>query len=223
MNHQILKKSVEILRKEGVRSLWIKILAHTFYRRLILIECPINQPIIPIKSELSVTFSLLGGDDLKDYIFFSPESDPFEILSRLDAGHVCFLLRYKGNIVHASWASFQSAWIDYLGRDFILAEDEVYNYGTLTAPEFRGFNLSAFRSSQMQLYFHDAGYRRIIAAIFPTNKEALHSAKKAGYHIFGSMGYVKLGKWKYNFCQFKKNVAPRTPIQTIDRQEERHE
>jgi hypothetical protein len=43
----------------------------------------------------------------------------------------------------------------------------------------------------------------------PENTSAFRPLEKTGYRPFGLMGYVQIGRWRWNFCRVKRNsLAP---------------
>jgi len=207
-----LKRAAEVLREDGARSLWFKILGETGYRRLMLMERPLEESITAVRPRLPVVIGLLRETEVDDYIDFHPAANPPEIRRRLEAGHWCFVARYDGRVVHAGWAATQRAWIDYLACEIRLAPDEVYVYDSFTSPDFRGKNISPARHTQALLYFQDAGYRRIVAVILPENKPAFKVFEKVGFRPLGLMGYVKIGPWRRDFCRVKSPGPGRSRV-----------
>lgn len=205
---RVLQRVAAILREEGIKSVWFKILGATVYRRLLLLERPLDEPIPEVTARSSVVISLLTEAEITEYINFRPEADPSDIRSRLAAGQWCFVARYAGRIVHACWVATKRAWIDYLASEIRLAADEVYPYESFTAPDVRGQSIASVRSAQMLRYFHNAGYRRSLTAVLPENKPALRPLEKVGYRPFGVMGYIQIGPWRHDFCRVHGNSLP---------------
>jgi len=204
----VLKQVRQALRDEGVKSLWFKILGQTVYRRVVLMECPLDQPLGYVTPSLSVVIDRLRRSEIDEYAAFRPDVDPSEMRRRLEAGHLCFVARHEGQIVHACWATPGRAWVDYLAYEMPLARDEVYQYDSFTAPAFRGHNLAAARVIEAARYFHHAGYRRLVAVVVPENASAFRPLEKAGYRPFGLIGYVQIGQWRRNFCWVNRDSLP---------------
>jgi GNAT superfamily N-acetyltransferase len=202
-------RAVDVLRHEGAGSLWFRILGETVYRRVVLMERLLSEPIAELAAHLPVAIDLLKETEVDEYTSFRPEVDPFEIRRRLDAGHRAFVARHGGRIVHAGWAAAGGAWIRYLSCEITLAADEAYQYESFTTPGFRGFNIAPLRITEMMRYFRGAGFRRLIAVVVPENAPAFRPLEKSGYRPFGVMGYVKIGRWRWNFCRMSRNsVSP---------------
>jgi len=204
----IFAHSVEVLREQGIRGLLFAALGRTIYRRLALIETPLDKPLAEVKARLPVVIGLLKETEVGDYVVFRPEADPSEILGRLKAGHWCFVARHEGRIVHAGWVATGRAWIDYLDREITLAPNEFYIYDVFTLPDYRGFNIAPARLALTLRYFREAGYRRSIAGIVPENWRSFRTAEKNRGSLFAIMGYVKLGPLRRDFCRVKGKSPP---------------
>jgi SAM-dependent methyltransferase/GNAT superfamily N-acetyltransferase len=203
-----LRRAAEVLREDGFKSLFFKVLGEAVYRRVVLFERPLDEPMIEVTSRLPVTIELLRESQVHEYCGFRPEAVPAEIQRRLAEGQQCFVVRHEGRLVHASWAAFQRARIDYLAREIRLAPDEVYDYESYTLPEFRGQNLSPARLAWMIRTFRAAGYRRLLLVVVPENKPAFRAGQKTGFHPIGWMGYVRIGPWRHDFCRVNGVSAP---------------
>ncbi len=205
---EVLKRAAEVLREEGLKSLWFKALGETVYRRVVLMERPLDEPVVAVEARLPVVISLLEETEVDEYIGFRPEAAPSEVRRRLEGGQSCFVARHEDRIVHSAWAATRRAWIEYLAREIQLAPDEVYVYESFTAPGFRGQNIAPARETQMIRIYRDAGYRRSWAAIMPENKPAYRPFEKLGYRPFGVLGYVKIGPWRRDFCRVDSGSLP---------------
>ena len=82
-----LKRAVEILREEGIKSFWFKLLSEIGYRRVLWLKRSLEEPIPEIKSPLPVTVGLLKKTEVEEYIKFHSELQPSCIVSWLDVGH----------------------------------------------------------------------------------------------------------------------------------------
>jgi len=205
---EILRRAAEVWRKEGLKSLWFKILGETVYRRLVLFERPLDEPITPLTTRLPIIIRLLQDTDIAAFTRFRPEVDPEEVRRRLASGQMCFAAWHEGRIVHAAWVATGQVWIGYLARTMTLAPDEAYSYESFTAPDYRGQNVSTMRLLHVLQVLRQAGYRRIISAIMPENKPAFRPIEKAGFHPIGVIGYVRLGPWRWDFCRLRPGARP---------------
>ena len=203
-----LARAREVLRVHIVRTFWFKALAATAYRRVVVMECRLDAPIVQMTARAPVIVGLLTEADVDEYATFRPDADAAEIRRRLVAGHRCFVARHEGRIVHAGWAATREAWIEFLGRPFPLEPGDVYQFDSYTAPAFRGLDLATARVTWMARFLRDAGFRRLLAVVWPENRAAFRPLEKAGYRAVGTMGYIRLACWQRHFYRRKRPSAP---------------
>ena len=91
-----------------------------------------------MKAKLPVIIDQLRETEIDKYEALRPEINPIEVCQRVDAGHQCFVARYKGRLIHACWVTTGRAWIDYLSCDVQLARDEAYVMKPLPSPNSEG-------------------------------------------------------------------------------------
>lgn len=202
----LFEQIIKVLRMEGFKSLFVKMLGKTFYRRLILIERPLDKDLPKRALSLPVSIGLLGRAEINEYADFRPEADVNEIHRRLQTGHLCFVVRHNGKIINAGWAATNKVTIDYLSMEFQLKDDEVYGYDAFAAPAYRGSRLSLFRLTHMFKYFRDLGYQRFVGTVLLENKPAIRHILRAGSRAYGIIGYVKLGPFRWDF---QRNLGKR--------------
>jgi GNAT superfamily N-acetyltransferase len=186
---------------------------------MILVERCLNEPVIEAQAAVPVTVTVMSANELDEYLTFRPGAEAAEIRNRLEKGYKCFVARHNEAIASTCWAAIGSARIDYLGCEIQLADDEAYTYDSYTAPHYRNLNVPAVRGNEMVRHFRDLGYFRFAAVVVPENKAAFRPVEKVGYRRFGVIGYVKLGRWRYNFVVGSANCAPSRPIVIRHRQE----
>ncbi|MBI3798738.1 MAG: hypothetical protein HY268_17450 [Deltaproteobacteria bacterium] len=196
-----LARASEVLRQEGIRSLWFKLLGDTVYRRLLLVERPLREPILEVKARVPIEISLLQKSEIAEYREFRAGTDVAEVQSQLDAEDRCVVARHQGRLVAANWATTNHVWLDYLSCEFRLAIDEVYSYDAFAASAFRGQNLLPTLDAEQLHHFCAAGYRRMVSTSLPENRASLRVGAKSGYRPYGLIGYVKIGPWKWHFCR----------------------
>ena len=66
----IYSRSVEVLRDEGVLSLWFKVLGELAYRRLLLLRRPLDAPTPTIEPSLAIEVGRLEESDTEQYLDF---------------------------------------------------------------------------------------------------------------------------------------------------------
>ena len=206
--HSAFSRAHTVLREEGIKSLWFKILGETVYRRVILAQRLLSEPIPKCTARLPIAVGLLKEVEIDEYLHLRPDTDRRTVQQRLATGHLCFVVRHQNRLVSAAWVAIQRVWIDYLACEIELAPDEVYPYESFTAADIRGQDIALARSAHMLQHLASAGYRRVVVTIMPENTPSLRQAEKAGCHLFGTMGYVKLGGWRRDFCRVKEGTRP---------------
>lgn len=199
---RIVARAAEILRTDGVRTLWFKILGETVYHRLLLSERRLDEPIPEVRSALPITIGFLGPGDIDAYLLFRPDATRAEFHRRLNSGHRCVGAWYEGRIVQAGWLTLGSAWIGSVGVEIPLAPGDAYTYESYTAPDFRRSDLATTRLAWVMRHLRDAGYRRLLAAVVPENRPGFRTIEKMGYRVVGIAGYVRLGRWRRTFWRF---------------------
>ena len=200
-----LKRAVEVLREEGIKSFWFKLLSEIGYRRYLLLELSLEEPIPEVRFSLPVTIDLLKKTEVDEYVMFQPGIKTSDIADRLNAGHWCFVARHEGKLISATWATIHRTWTSYLARAIHFMPDEVYFYDVFTRPDFRGKSILPAILVDMIRYFRDAGYRRMVCLVLPENKSSLKALQKVAFHPLGMMGYIKIGPWRWHFYRTRES------------------
>ena len=184
-------------------------LGEILYRRLILAERSLGEPLPPFSPVRDAIVEMLSWKDVSEYMKFRPDSNREEIERRLRMGQHCFAVFLGNKIVHAAWVTPGRAFVPYLGIHMEPCPGEFYLYDIYTLPEFRGLNLYFYREREMEKELRRRGCRRVIAFVYPENKPALKAMKKSGYRISGKMGFLKLGPFRHDF--FSREGSPVSP------------
>lgn len=195
----ILRRAVQVLKEDGLRSLWFKVWGELGYRRVALFVRDLDAAPLQVVAAHPLELGTLGAASLSDYLALRPGSTAAEVQRRWATGQECFTARHHGRLVHVCWAARGHAWIDYLSREIQLAPDEVYSYESLTASDARGYNAAAARATYMQATLLRAGVRRFVAVAVPDNKPAVRALEKAGYRRAGTLRTIWLGRWRRNW------------------------
>lgn len=198
---RVLRRAGVVVQEEGWRSLWFKVLGEIIYRRVVVMERLLSEPVPQVQTAFPVSVQLLTGDDVNDYLLLRPDADPAVVRQRLARGHTCIGLCSEGCLVHVSWVASSSAHVGYLGCDIELAPGDAYTYEAYTAPEVRGCNLSPYRIAWMMDYLRERGYRRLILVVMPENRTAFRPVQKVGCQPIGMLGCIRLGNWRHCFSR----------------------
>lgn len=195
-----IKRSYKVFREEGFKSFWFRFLAEICYRRLLLFEQMLKEPFPKLTTRLPMVIDLLNESEVAEYLAFrTDEYSRNSVLDRFKADHWCFVARYRGKIISASWAAINCVKNSYLGCEIRLLGDEVYVYDSFTRQEYRGKVVSPAIRAEMMQYFYLNGYRKMIIGVVPENYKNLSAIGKLGFKPFAMMGYIKLGTWRQDF------------------------
>ena len=207
MTGNIVKRATKVLREEGIKSFWFKLLSEIgCYRRVLLLERLLEEPISEVKPTLPVTVDLLKKNEVDEYDAFRTIVSPSRTLDRLNAGRLCFVARHERQVISACWATIHVILTPYSACEIQLAKDEAYVYDGFTKPDFRGQSIFPAILAEMIKYFRAAGYRRMILGIVPENNPSLWAIRKVGFRLFGTMGYIKIGQWRQDFYRTNSNI-----------------
>src|SRR3990170_2383269 len=201
---QKLKRAVEVLREEGIKSFWFKLLSEMGYRRVLWVTRSLEERIPDVKPRLPVTIGLLKKTEVDEYLAFRPNVDLSLIIDRLNAGHWCFVAHHRARLISASWATIHQTSSSYLAREICLKPGEVYTYDSFTSPDLRGLSVSPAIRVAMMRYFRDTGYQRMLGWVLPENKPSLKALLKVGFRPLGMMRYIKIGLWRWHFYKTNK-------------------
>lgn len=190
-----------MLRTEGFRSLWFRVLGETVYRRMIVMQGHYDLNIPDVDPGIAVEFGLLEPHQIDEYLELRPDADPEEIRLRFERRHVCFVARHEGRLIQACWVAVERIWIDYLQCWIYLDPAAFYPYDLYAVPEVRGRNVHRAHIPHMFRYFENAGVWRVIAAFHPDNR--VHRIfERLGLTHTAQIGVVRLGPWRRSFCRY---------------------
>jgi SAM-dependent methyltransferase len=181
------------------------VLGRLGYRRAVLRECLLDKSFPPIAARIPLVVELLDETQVDEYNAFRRGADPAAAPRRLQSGDRCFVARHEGRIAGTCWSATRHAWSHYLSREIGLAADECYVYDAFTAAEQRGQGVLPVLTTEMHHFHRSAGLRREVAVTVPENRSALTA--RIGYRSVGTIGYVRLGPFRYDFCRMLPGIA----------------
>jgi GNAT superfamily N-acetyltransferase len=194
---------------QQLSSLWFRGLATLrLYRRLILLENRFDEalPELPLPSGFEVR--RLRPDEAPAYAAYRPDQGQSECERRLTAGHWCLATWHEGAIISAVWVARGRGRIDYLEKDIVLGDDEVYAYDLFTAPAARGQRITIATRVFHMRFLREQGYRRVLATYAPQNRATAALRRTLGSRPVGWIGYVGVGPWRRHFCLVEPGVQP---------------
>ena len=107
-------RALAVLRDEGAGSFWMKLVGELGYRRVVLQELRLDQPMPELTPSRPVRIELLDESALDDYLDFRSKGTRDGATDLLRSGDLCLLARLDGRIVSCCWSSTRRARIRYL-------------------------------------------------------------------------------------------------------------
>lgn len=201
-----------VIRQDGWVALWFGVLGELGYRRILLLEKPLD----PSTFVPDARCRPLTPDGVPDLLAAQPELTEHVVRQRLQAGHRCYLIRGAGGtVVTTLWVAFGEGRIGYLGLTFPLAPGDAYYYNTHTVAEARGQGLFTSLANAVDAELYAEGVRRIVSGIMPNNRLAYAPMYRRGFTPTGYLGRVRVGGRRWVFERpargFPWYAPPRRP------------
>ncbi len=125
------------------------------------------------------------GENNEDFMSWRIQAKIFDLLRR---GHICFLGKIGGEVVHYNWIFFH--WNNSVpGRYVHLKEDEALLNEAYTSEPWRGKAIHTLVQYHMLLHLQEAGYRRAYTYAFTDNRSSLKTHDRLGWKRTGLMLY----------------------------------
>ncbi len=190
-------RMLRVYREKGVGGVWFGILSRAGYRRLVVLERRLDEPLAAFRPGAAVEIRPLRRDD-QDAFMALGQTSAAVFHDRLDRGHQCWGAWCAGGLRNIGWLAFKEAWVEYLGCRLILADGVVYFYGAFTHPQYRGLGLTATRAAACLRAVREQGYWLALCAVQPENPSAFSPVLKLGYRRIGVLGSVGFGGWRWS-------------------------
>jgi GNAT superfamily N-acetyltransferase len=203
----LVSRIVQVVRKEGLVSLWFKVLGESIYRRLVILEHGLPPEVQKMKLPGQVEMRLLEPGDIVAYLDARPEAIDEDIRGRLGEGQLCFAAWQADRVVGAVWGATGRAYIEYVDCEIELESDQVYVYNAFTRPDSRGKHIARERGLFVAQYLQKAGYQRLFGAVMPENKAALRAPNDVGAKHVGWLRRYRLGPWRRFALDFKPGAS----------------
>jgi ribosomal protein S18 acetylase RimI-like enzyme len=194
-----LNRAVEVVREEGLRELWFKALGETFYRRMAVVALDLRLPPPAAPAPFPLDFGFLDEREAAAFASLGATAGPDVAAERLRRGERCFVARHEGRLVSVRWLTADNGPIAYLDRSVPLEPGEAFLYETFTHPDYRGRALSAAAGTRLGRALAAEGVHRILAVVLPENKLGVRAYEKAGYRRIGTVGWLRIGRWRRHF------------------------
>jgi ribosomal protein S18 acetylase RimI-like enzyme len=194
-----LQRAAASLRHEGVGAFAFKLASELGYRRVLLLERLLDDPIGDPAPAMPVEFALLAEDEIDDYLVLRPEADRARIVEHLAAGWTCAVLRLEDRIVSACWSAAPPYWSAYLERPMPVEPGDVYLTDAWTDARHRGHALAHVLCLHQLHHFRALGFRRALRGTIPENLSALRVHAKSGFRVIAMLGRLRIGPWRRHF------------------------
>jgi RimJ/RimL family protein N-acetyltransferase len=195
----VLACALTVLREEGLRALWFRVLGETVYRRLRLVELRPEEA-AQVESELALDFGFIQPAHAEDYARLQPGATAVSVRERLEHER-CFGAWHNGRLISTRWIATGTTNVEYLGRMLALAPREAWISETFTHAAYRGHAVSGAAGAALARALAGEGIRVQLAGVFPENQLGLRAFEKAGYRPVGTIGYVRVGPWRRDFLR----------------------
>lgn len=210
---QARRRSVVDVSLGRARAAWFTLLAgSTAYRRLILVQCPIDPPPVLREATIPLQYDFLEPHRIGDLRSLPADTVPRDASARFDRGERCWVGRHEGRIVSMRWLAERRAYIEYLQTWLNIGADTVYGYNSVTHPAYRNHGLFTASLTHLIRVLGAQGYKRKIGAVLPENHASRHALEKAGYRRAGVIGVFGVGPWRHHFIHTTAADGPRPAI-----------
>ncbi len=155
---------------------------------------PLGGARIPFRLDVA------GEGDLGDMLAARPGFYTLpQVQARLREGHLGFVGRSQGRVVHVRWVFVGSVYLPYLSRRLVLAPGEGFLDEIFTLPAFRRQGVLTAAAGEMTQLLQARGFRRIIGAMAAWNRVPQRVSEAQGYRRVGVGGYWNLFGYKRFF------------------------
>lgn len=193
------RRALVTLRQEGLKSFWFKLLARCGYRRLLLLERALDQPVPDYTPKLAVRVAMLVESEIDDYLAFRPDTARADATDRLRSGQLGFVAWHEGRIVAGAWIAVQPVRVAYLDCRMDMVPGDAYIYDKFTHSAYRGYGIAnAVRTFHLR-HLQQAGFRRATGAVLPENISSLRDDSKGGFRRCGVLARIRIGPWRRIF------------------------
>ena len=182
-----------VVREKGPVGAWFGLLSKIGYRRLVLLERRLDEPLPEIVPRVEAEIRRLGPDDRADFEALG-QGDASVFRERLERGHHCWGAWCSGSLRHIAWIAFGETRVEYLNCRLRLNDDVAYIYRAFTHPEYRRLDLGPARQAACLTALRGQGYTAAIAAVLPDNPWASASWHKVGYRRIGVVRALGTGR-----------------------------
>ncbi len=180
----IWTRLLRVYREKGPGGVWFGILSLVGYRRLVLLERRLDEPVPEISPRVEAEIRPLRRDDDRAFEALG-QGDAGVFRNRLDGGRQCWGAWCSGSLRHAVWAASSEVWVEYLSCWLLLHNGVAYIYRAFTQPEYRRLGLGPATVAQCLRDLQLKGHSVVVVAVLPDNPWAFSPWFKIGFRRIG--------------------------------------
>lgn len=199
-------RMLRVYREKGLGGVWFGGLSLVGYRRLVLMERRLDEPVLEISPRVDVEIRPLGREDEAAFAALG-QGDAGVFRDRLARGHECWGAWCSGSLRHVSWVAFGEAWVEYLRCRVLLDDGVGYSYRAFTHPEYRQLGLATARGTVFMKALQTKGRTALLAAILPDNPGAFAPWLKMGLRRIGVVRAIGAGPRPRIFVRLDRGAA----------------
>jgi hypothetical protein len=196
-----LRLGIELMRTEGLRSVWPKAVGHVFYRRVIVAAADMDREYTTPPCSVDMRIEKLAPEHVDDYVAFAPYAGEDRVRRQLAAGSRIYAAWSDGRIISAGWLDVDTALFDAVGASVPIGPGVVYARGSYTVPELRSRNVATVGYVTALRLLREEGFERAVGFVLPEARSSLGPVAKAGLERLGSLGWFGLGPFRIYFFQ----------------------
>ncbi|WP_119459249.1 hypothetical protein [Rhodospirillaceae bacterium SYSU D60014] len=197
----------ETLQWQGVHGLTFRALMHSGYRSAGWFVRPLDAPVRPVEARRPARVGELTASDAEAYVAFRPELTETVFLSRLEAGHRCFVAFVEDRPASVVWVAVDSVRVEFFSRTLFFGEGEIYLYNAYTDPANRGAHLQPLLIAAILSRYQAGGFVRAFSLIGLHNRPKITVCERAGFRRLGYLGQVRLGPFRRDFFRGRRDEA----------------
>ncbi len=173
--------AADLIREHGPFRFTFRLLPWLLRRRYLAFTQWLTDLPVPSAAPEGLTLSLAEPADVDALARFRRGFYSAALVEhRLREGHLCFLAREGGRLVHVRWFFTGSVFLPYLGRTLVLAPGEVYSDEAFTSPRDRGRRVHSRAGILIRLRLREMGFLRYTNLVASWNASPLRTMARLG-------------------------------------------
>lgn len=196
---RVWRRGREIVRDEGWTRLAFIGLGDLGYRRFLVYERRLDEPILPVTPRLPILCEPFQPAAFDEYLRVHPLIPRAQLEERLARGDECYVARTDGRIAAVSWLSRDAHFFRSIGCRRELPAGEVDLYDSFTDPRLRGQRIAPALGVWVLERLRASGVTRAVLAIVPENAANRRARAKTGFRPFMRIDYVRVGGHQWHW------------------------